>query len=266
MSESLRPSLLYLWNLRTLYIGESQQAEDLTQGAGSLVFGIEGDVQISKTKSDCRISARSILIPPGASFSLESFSRNIAVFYLDPVGEDFEMFKLLMQEEKSGVYLNSRYEEEQLATLNKVHNELLEESAAYELLGRVFFELPEREQINHKVDDRIRAVIQIIKDELTVNHPNQELAERVGLTEVQLSRLFKATTGVPIRRYRLWHRLFVTAIRMAEGQTLTDAALEAGFSDSSHFNHVFRSMLGLKPSDVLNRKEHMKIFVGGLLE
>ena len=53
---------------------------------------------------------------------------------------------------------------------------------------------------------------------------------------------------------------------MAEGQTLTDAALEAGFSDSSHFNHVFRSMLGLKPSDVLNRKEHMKIFVGGLLE
>lgn len=259
-------SLLYLWNLRTLYIGEVLELDESNQGAASIVFGIEGDVEITKPAKDFSIRCRSILLPAGTSFTMESFGKNIGVFYLDPVGEDFAMFKSLMQPGDHGVFLNCKYEQEQIQALNQVHKTQMAETEAYDLLGKVFFQVPERETLKHKVDDRIRAVIDIIKNELTVNHPNQELAERVGLTEVQLSRLFKATTGVPIRRYRLWHRLFVTASLMAQGNTITDAALEAGFSDSSHFNHVFRSMLGMKPSTVLNRKDNMKIFVGGLLD
>lgn len=259
-------SLLYLWNLRTLYIGEVLELDESNQGAASIVFGIEGEIEISKPSDDFSVRCRSILIPAGANFTMDTYGKNVGVFYLDPVGEDFEMFKCLMTPGEQGVYLHCKYEQEQIEALNQVHKTQMKESDAYDLLGKVFFQIPERETLNYKVDERIRAVIDIIKDELTINHPNQELAERVGLTEVQLSRLFKATTGVPIRRYRLWHRLFVTASLMAQGKTITDSALEAGFSDSSHFNHVFRSMLGMKPSNVLNRKDNMKIFVGGLLD
>ena len=45
--------------------------------------------------------------------------------------------------------------------------------------------------------------------------------------------------------------------------SLTDASIQAGFSDSSHFNHTFRSMLGMKPSFVLKRSEQIKILSGG---
>ena len=94
------------------------------------------------------------------------------------------------------------------------------------------------------------------------NISNDELAARVGLSGARLQRLFKESTGIPIRRYRLWHRLFVTSSMMAMGSTLTDAALAAGFSDSSHLTHVFRSMLGMKPSMVLRRSRDMRILVG----
>ena len=76
----------------------------------------------------------------------------------------------------------------------------------------------------------------------------------------QLNRWFKRITGVPVRRYRLWHRLFVTANLMSFGKSLTDAAHEAGFSDSSHLNHTFRSMIGMTPSFVFQRSDRLRIF------
>ena len=87
------------------------------------------------------------------------------------------------------------------------------------------------------------------------------MAKRISVSEVTLQRLFKATTGIPIRRFRLWRRLFVAATLLALGRSITEAALEAGFSDASHFNHVSRDMLGMTPTFIIRRTENMTIFV-----
>jgi len=110
-------------------------------------------------------------------------------------------------------------------------------------------------------DPRIIAVIDIIKSEPTINHTNEYLANRINVSEVTLQRLFKATTHIPIRRFRLWHRLFITSTLLAFGLSITDAALQAGFSDASHFNHVFKDMFGILPSSLLRRTQNMSIFV-----
>ena len=68
--------------------------------------------------------------------------------------------------------------------------------------------------------------------------------------------------GVPIRRYRQWHRLFVTAVGVTQGLSLTTAALEAGFTDSAHFSRTFRSILGMPPSAMLNPRGRMRMFAG----
>ncbi|MCG8313919.1 MAG: AraC family transcriptional regulator [Pseudomonadales bacterium] len=113
-----------------------------------------------------------------------------------------------------------------------------------------------------EVNPKINIVIDIVKSNPSSNISNAELAAAVDLSERQLQRQFKIATGIPIRRFRLWHRLFITATLMQFGWSLTDAALEAGFSDAPHFNHTFRSMLGMKPSFVLKRQNKIKIFAG----
>jgi AraC-like DNA-binding protein len=47
--------------------------------------------------------------------------------------------------------------------------------------------------------------------------------------------------------------------RLGAGWRLTEAALEAGFTDSSHLSRSFRELFGMAPSDVLPR---MRIIVG----
>jgi len=123
--------------------------------------------------------------------------------------------------------------------------------------------LPKQQSEAPVIDPRLQQAVLLIKQDPLSNQSNQWLAEQVGMSESQLQRLFRQVLGVPVRRYRLWHRLFVTAGMMATGTNLTDAALASGFADSSHFSRTFRSMLGMTPSFVFQRHSRLLIETGG---
>jgi AraC-like DNA-binding protein len=61
--------------------------------------------------------------------------------------------------------------------------------------------------------------------------------------------LFKAATGVPLSRYRLWMAMGSAMRSLLRGDSLTNAALHAGFASSAHFSSSsYREMFGLEPS------------------
>jgi AraC-like DNA-binding protein len=74
----------------------------------------------------------------------------------------------------------------------------------------------------------------------------------VFLSPDRLRHLFVEQTGLAFKTYMLWQRLMRALQVYAEGQTLTEAAHAAGFSDSAHFSRVFRRFFGL-PATTLTR-------------
>jgi AraC-like DNA-binding protein len=88
------------------------------------------------------------------------------------------------------------------------------------------------------------------------------LADNVSLSPTRLVHLFKEQTGVPIRRFRQWNRMKSVVEFVAAGQTLTAAALNAGFSDSAHLSRAFRNMFGIKPSFLFSRSTNLNIVFG----
>jgi len=70
----------------------------------------------------------------------------------------------------------------------------------------------------------------------------------VALSDLSPSRflhLFKENTDVPYRRFRAWKRLFLAVEHLNASDNMTFAALEAGFSDATHFSHSFRDAFGV---------------------
>ena len=57
-------------------------------------------------------------------------------------------------------------------------------------------------------------------------------------------------TGLPFRTYVLWRRLMKAVEIRAAGESLTEAAHQAGFSDSAHFSRTFLRMFGV-PADTM---------------
>lgn len=258
---AVNPSnVLYLWPLRTLYIGQLGRLSPMSQGAHALMFALDAPLSVRIGEHEYR--SRSLLVPAGTRFHPDTRGQRIACCFLDPLGRDFLYLQSQMRRCHEGVYVESVRQAEQLSALERLWQQGADARTAYRQLTDVLFPGTSTQVPGFSVDERIARVVDMIRADPADNISNDELAARVGLSGARLQRLFKESTGIPIRRYRLWHRLFVTSSMMAMGSTLTDAALAAGFSDSSHLTHVFRSMLGMKPSMVLRRSRDMRILVG----
>ncbi|NUR29382.1 MAG: helix-turn-helix transcriptional regulator [Catenulispora sp.] len=75
----------------------------------------------------------------------------------------------------------------------------------------------------------------------------QDLAAVVAYSPGRLGRLFADELGLSFPAYLRWLRMRRAIERVRSGDTLTDAAHAAGFTDSAHFNRVFNQMFGLSP-------------------
>jgi AraC-like DNA-binding protein len=107
-------------------------------------------------------------------------------------------------------------------------------------------------------DKRITSVEQAI----STMHPGEislkSLADIVYLSESRLRSLFKEVTGVPLHRYILWNKIRFATNQIMTGDSVNEAAIEAGFTDSSHFHKMMVKMFGESPSGFLknNRLRH----------
>jgi transcriptional regulator GlxA family with amidase domain len=60
--------------------------------------------------------------------------------------------------------------------------------------------------------------------------------------------VFTTSVGTPLRPYLAWLRVQRAAMAIISGNSLTDAAHTAGFSDAAHMSRTFTRMLGIAPS------------------
>jgi AraC-like DNA-binding protein len=146
--------------------------------------------------------------------------------------------------------------------LRDINDNHYDAEMTYGLLDKITAPQKVIASISDFLDVRIDHVIKLIKDDVSQSYSVEALAEHVNLSPTRLVHLFKEQTGVPIRRFRQWNRMKAVIAGAAEGMTLTEAALNAGFSDSAHFSRAFRNMFGIKPSFLLNRSTELDIIIG----
>lgn len=75
------------------------------------------------------------------------------------------------------------------------------------------------------------------------------IAQELGVTGVYLTQSFTRTEGMPLYRYLMHLRLNKALIELPHRESITDLALDLGFSSHSHFTAAFRSAFGLTPSE-----------------
>ena len=96
-----------------------------------------------------------------------------------------------------------------------------------------------------ETDPRIRKVIAWAAKQIDQPISLSDALAVGGLSASRLRHLFVEQTGLPFKTYLLWLRLTRAVEVVAGGASLTQAAHEAGFSDSAHFSRTFRRMFGV---------------------
>ncbi len=259
MADEISPSLLYLWDKRTLYIGPLFEPLNLSQGAATLLVSLDKPISFKMKDDEESTECYSLLLPAGLTVSIDTGDAIIANCNLDPLGADFSGVTSLMQDKKGKISYNLSQYGDFKHVYTAMLEQQLESEPAYELLEDLLEKRFSQFYPNHAIDSRVAKVVDKIKLNFDDNQSVDDLASFVNLSVPRLVQIFKKQTGVPMRRYRLWHRLYVTAVRMGNGSSLTEAALIAGFTDSAHFSHTFKSMLGMSASTMLLQPNSIKI-------
>jgi AraC family transcriptional regulator len=76
------------------------------------------------------------------------------------------------------------------------------------------------------------------------------VARRVRLSPFHFARLFTATTGTPPHRFLVRLRLLHALRSLRDGESVTDACFNSGFSHLSHFSSAFQRAFGVLPSAI----------------
>ena len=97
-------------------------------------------------------------------------------------------------------------------------------------------------------DERILRAVSYIKSHLDAPLTLEEVAAEAYLSPSRFRHLFVEQTGMGLRPYILWRRFLRVWELLMAGESLSTAAHEAGFADSSHLTRTSRRVFGFPPS------------------
>lgn len=93
----------------------------------------------------------------------------------------------------------------------------------------------------------IQRAVALIERDCTRQLSLEELSAAARCSQSHLIRAFKRHTGFSPHAYLLNRRVQFAQERIKDGESLAEAALQAGFADQAHFQRVFKKHLATTP-------------------
>lgn len=100
-------------------------------------------------------------------------------------------------------------------------------------------------------DEKVSGIINHINHNLGEPLSLDLLAEQFFVSKYHLIRQFKSYTGLTPHQYILKKRLMAARNLLQQNTSATQAAIQCGFSDYSHFSRSFREEYGMSPKAYL---------------
>jgi len=205
--------------------------------AYKLVIGVDTDVEVHVDGECAR--ARAILVAPNVVHSMRA--RGVAVACFAEPGAMHVPYRaddtrIVIPSSAIAASLRS------LATGVVRGRAVDDSSAAAEAYGLLRLEGPSR------VDRRVEQALVAVAADPDASFDRIALAQRLSST--RLRHLVRESTGLSLRRHRLWHRTLAATEHVVQGAMLTQAAADAGFADLAHFTRSFAGFFGRTPSSI----------------
>jgi YesN/AraC family two-component response regulator len=115
--------------------------------------------------------------------------------------------------------------------------------------------LSHRKRISNEVQRLTRKAMAYIHEHYSEPVGREDIARYVGVSEGYLSRSFVLETGLSLIHYLTRYRIQQAKQALASShKSVTEIAMETGFSDSNYFSRVFRQEVGVSPLAYRHKK------------
>ena len=256
MPHSIGPKIhIYAWPERFLYLGPSTNTTPHRNHAATWLMAHEGTLKVTLS-SGAILEDEVVYVPSETQFATEESSAMIAALYWEPESTSFQRAAAQFDVTTPRAFVCQYTKTHELTKLYDPAATLAEADA---LLARIFG-LPPLEGSAAAVNDsRIVEALSFLRASPDRYDSIDALAERVHLSPSRFAHLFKQQVGVPVRRYVLWQKMRRALDLAMAGDSLTTAALSAGFADSAHLSRTVRAIMGVAPEFLFRYRERLVV-------
>lgn len=233
---------MYLWEHRSLCIGPSASLLPRVYGAVAMHVGIYHPftVRINGGKT---FTSRCLIVPPGIKHEVDFGGSIDAKLFVELDGPDFQYFSKRFSYAGKLISISHHIE------ILKCFRWIYEENPSKEQIRfRLNALLNIEGTFKPRIEPRVQEVINLIRSDPARNFTQEDLASSIHISPSRFLHLFKNQLGVPYRQFRMWKRLQDATRKLNSVDNMTRAALDSGFSDSTHFSHSYRKTFGVSPS------------------
>ncbi len=251
---------VYLWGGHILYLGRLDHITEHAHHALELIMNREGQFESRIGKSS--ITCGGIIIKSDCLHRLITSSDNQVHLLIDRHNADARTILQQHLGKKNFKILDGALLKRLRGCINTPSNFLRSCEHARDVYKKLVSELGgDAEHPAEAIDPRIQAVMDLLQENLLSRKLTiAQLARHAGLSESRLMHLFSAQIGIPLRRYSQWLRVMAAKRIIAQdNQSFTDAAHNAGFSDSAHLCRIYKSMFGLTLSYCVKNSRFVQV-------
>ncbi len=224
-----------------LFRGHSGDNRAHRHWAHQISLALDGTIEFNV--DDIEYCGAGFLIPAGVKH--RQLEANVFSVYVDPTSSFLDGLNIPLSHSAA---INTLSE----ASIQELVSLFPADCPLSECLAR-FFKAFETESSRQQADPKLAMVLAELKKAIEENVAidREQLARICHLSPSRFSHWFSKETGMPLRSYRKWLRLIKALETAVLTRSLNRAAVDAGFSDQSHFTRAVSEAFGISPSDIL---------------
>jgi len=229
---------LYEANNHILLHTQSLQPAAHSHMAAHIIISMDGSMKLQCAGAECL--CRGVLIPSGIPHAVDARGNPVLVFLYDCTTDVAKQIREV-----------ACIPEEACEEIVRLYGAWEGTAAGFaEFEKAVLSRLGITGAAAEVRDERIRTAMAYIRAMVTEKVTCQDVAAAVHLSQSRFSHLFRQQVGMTFAAYLIYQRILYVYSRMLRGKSITEAALEAGFSSSAHFADVNRRVFGISASAI----------------
>ena len=233
-----------VWDEQAIFLGQAADASLHESPAIKVCVALEQSFALRTHDDDTFTNYQSAIIAPGQPHAIDGRHNQMVMLLLAPETKLAQPLAPIFS--KHGITRLSTEAVTKIRAIFADFDERLAVNDVENICQQMVAAIDNGESL--PIDSRVAQSIEWIRSSRDEGISIHEIAAGVELSESRFSHLFTENVRISVRRYLLWLRLRDAMHLFAKGDSLTEVAHEAGFSDSAHLTRTFRSLLGIAPS------------------
>lgn len=224
-----------------LYRGSASDNSPHSHATLQITISLDDFISISDSKGNV-VNGKAIAVKPNVEHKLLPSSRLV--------------LGLIEPQSKISRFISSNLNDKSIGIIN---TELTKQIDWESPLDKLFNNLELDYSYNSlPLDPRLTKALNFLRN-APLKGAIASAAKHSGISEPRLRSIAKIQLGTPLSKWASWNAIRRSTIALSLGASLSEAALDGGFSDQAHYSRTMKKIMGLTPLQALNSSKNQKV-------